>query len=913
MFRVVSKLVDKLEERGILIESERSHNMYDSNAKPCDDRAWIVKELIDSERKYVQDLEVLQNCARALQQHDLLSADRLHDLFSNLNNLVDFQRRVLIHLEDNARKPVEEQRFGRAFQVLEKNIDVYWPFCANYATALEVVGDEAGNIQRLKGLPGAEGCYLDPAYELPAFLIKPVQRICKYPLLLEQLSKKSDPNGPYFEELKSGLAIVQRCATQVNEVRRVQENKQLVADLAARVEDWKEHSLPQFGRLLLCETLTVVKGNTDREYIVYLFDRILLCCKDLQPAPSAGKKNSKSGGLLNKQRTPSTGSAGAPKKPGKTLTPLQLKGRIFINNVVAAKPEFLPAAPGVPGSYSLSVQWLAGEGVQESFSLRCKNEEQLKMWQSNLQRLIDDAKMQAQQQAMGEGDSMGYVSGSATPVNLAGTGANGRRNTGASQYGNGSSFPQTPISEIGHTMFPFTRADSQMSQYRSSNAEDNGVISTGAAMATAFGHHENGSGRVTPLSGLSRYSQPAEQRERQASLAPDSRPRAMTEDQGSSTMTQWRSNGSAVPPPLPRKTSSSSAGSGGDAHPGLRKASSSRQLRQQLPSGGSKLPYVTDGEVTTSPMQQAGYPEPVHPAVSRHRGESNAMAPTMIRAHSESGGSHHMVRNRSASTSQSAAPHQLFQQQQQQAGQHGAPPMPRSRNVSSTGPGADQLHINTGFGPRSHGIHPAHLQAPMSASPAPTASSNGTAHPYTSGPKRSSNSSNSTLDSLQSGPSRPGSTAASSPLTMSAGSSTGTGGGSNAIPKPATTSIPAVPQRSGSYGATGRTGSPVVHSNHSSNSSNHAVSVGNLVRVQVHSGGDVLSMAVPPTMAYAALVDKVASKLRAASLSSSDASNLKLKYIDEDGDRVGMHDDEDVQMALEVGKATGGDVVLYAA
>ncbi len=67
----------------------------------------------------------------------------------------------------------------------EPDFTVYEPFCANYAQALDIVVAEAPSIQRFKGMPGSEDCFLEPAYELPAFLIKPVQRICKYHLILE--------------------------------------------------------------------------------------------------------------------------------------------------------------------------------------------------------------------------------------------------------------------------------------------------------------------------------------------------------------------------------------------------------------------------------------------------------------------------------------------------------------------------------------------------------------------------------------------------------------------------------------------------------------------------------------------------------------------------------------------------------
>lgn len=810
----------------MLVESERQAQVEDLS-RPSDDRAFIVRELLESERKYVQDLEVMQNCARALQQNDILSPDKLHALFSNLNNLVDFQRRCLINLEDNARKPLDEQRFGRAFQMLESNFDVYWPFCSNYAQALEVVNEEAFNIQRLQGLPGTEGCYLDPAYELPAFLIKPVQRICKYPLLLEQLLKKSDPKSPYYNELKEGLAIVQRGAAEVNEVRRQQENHQLLRDLCSRVEDWKGHFIETFGRLMLCDSFLVAKGDTEREYVVYLFDKILLCCKEMTPVPT--KKGSKANSLL-KQKTASIGG----KRPKPSL---QLKGRIFMNNVEAAVGEMLPGPAGfVP---SLSVQW-KGDHENESFSLRCKNEEQLKQWQIAVTKCIEDARLRKIQAAAAAAAAAAAEanSGSSTPINMAGAGANGRRNTGPS----GSVFPQTPLSEHPHA-YPFSRTDSQMS-HRRTNDDDAEASGEGASAMYANG------GRSTPM-GASRFSQPAEQRERQMSLQGDTRPRARTEDQDSSVMSQWRSHSPAMPP-LPHQSSFSSSNSSEHT---LRKASSSRQLRQG--SAGH---------------QSSGYPRPrragaegsetdLPAAMDRHmhlggrpRGDSNAVPPHMLRAYSESSG--HQSRSRSASTSQVSLPAQL----------QNAPPVPRAHG---SGVAAEQLRVNTSY---------------LSRQPPTSNLSNSAVMD-----KRFSASSNSTMDSAQSGTSRPGSTATSSPLTMS-GSSVG-----GSAPK----GHPGNPQRTGSQGNVhGREGSPT--------------SSGNVIKVQVHYREDRYMLICLANITFPALVDKVFTKIRVCT-GQNLADSSRLKYLDEDGDRINMTNDDDVQMAIEHSRASGQDVELFVA
>lgn len=113
-----------------------------------------------------------------------------------------------------------------------------------------------------------------------------------------------------------------RVTDKVNEEKRRQDNAQAVTDLAHRVEDWKGHDLSSFGQLLLHENFVVIKSDNEREYSVYLFERIILCCKEVV---AQGKKDKKSNSILKR---PSS----------QRINKLQLKGRIFVNNVTAASP-----------------------------------------------------------------------------------------------------------------------------------------------------------------------------------------------------------------------------------------------------------------------------------------------------------------------------------------------------------------------------------------------------------------------------------------------------------------------------------------------------------------------------------------------------------------------------------------------
>jgi len=140
---------------------------------------------------------------------------------------------------------------------------------------------------------------------------------------------------PYYEELKSGQEATKRIADKINEAQRHAENEQTVKSLHARISDWKGHHLENFGELLLDDVFVVTKSEIDREYHVFLFEKIILCCKEAVTQPLKGGRGGKNN-VIRKQNAPSPLTL--PGGNGKTQknTPLLLKGRIFLGNVTQA-------------------------------------------------------------------------------------------------------------------------------------------------------------------------------------------------------------------------------------------------------------------------------------------------------------------------------------------------------------------------------------------------------------------------------------------------------------------------------------------------------------------------------------------------------------------------------------------------
>lgn len=92
-------------------------------------------------------------------------------------------------------------------------------------------------------------------------LIKPVQRLCLYPLVLHTLLKHTGPDDAGKEELEAALATVRRVADEVDEAGKRREHFLLAELVASRVEAKSQvtrNLLSSYGRVYLSGTLDVL-------------------------------------------------------------------------------------------------------------------------------------------------------------------------------------------------------------------------------------------------------------------------------------------------------------------------------------------------------------------------------------------------------------------------------------------------------------------------------------------------------------------------------------------------------------------------------------------------------------------------------------------------------------------------------
>ena len=118
---------------------------------------------------------------------------------------------------------------------------------------------------------------------LAAYLLKPVQRILKYPLLIKAMLKEAFTinynhfavNG--YQGMKTALDCMSEVADEINQMKRKHEITLRVNEIQSMLVGWQGQDLNSFGELLRHEQLKI-KGYR-RERQVFLFEKLFLVAK----------------------------------------------------------------------------------------------------------------------------------------------------------------------------------------------------------------------------------------------------------------------------------------------------------------------------------------------------------------------------------------------------------------------------------------------------------------------------------------------------------------------------------------------------------------------------------------------------------------------------------------------------------
>ncbi|XP_060519561.1 uncharacterized protein LOC132697864 isoform X2 [Cylas formicarius] len=243
----------------------------------------VLQEVLETETVYVADLnEVIEGYLDPWRgDPECPLAEHLHHLFSNIEEVYEFNRSFLDELRVANCDPTKT---ANVFLQHDSGFSVYNEYCAHYPRTMEVLG----NLQRdekMAPLFREKQQLLGHALPIGSYLLKPVQRILKYHLLLQRLSKQCEVQHKPAVDL--ALATMTGIATDINNMKRKHEHAVRVQEIQSQLYGWNGPDLTTFGELIAEGTFRV-QGARGRRH-VFLFERVLLLAKSKQDGALAYK------------------------------------------------------------------------------------------------------------------------------------------------------------------------------------------------------------------------------------------------------------------------------------------------------------------------------------------------------------------------------------------------------------------------------------------------------------------------------------------------------------------------------------------------------------------------------------------------------------------------------------------------
>ncbi|XP_043851215.1 FERM, ARHGEF and pleckstrin domain-containing protein 2 isoform X2 [Dromiciops gliroides] len=208
---------------------------------PTDNAYFIAKEILATERTYLKDLEVITVWFRsAVIKEEAMPGTLMTLLFSNIDPIYEFHRGFLREIEqrlalwEGASSTHEKGNLQRIGDIMLKNMQSLKEFTSYLQKHDEVLTELEKATRCLKKLEMVykefelqKVCYLP----LNTFLLKPIQRLIYYKLVLGRLCKHYLPGHPDYPDCKSALREISDMTSQLQNSLLRLENFQKLTEL----------------------------------------------------------------------------------------------------------------------------------------------------------------------------------------------------------------------------------------------------------------------------------------------------------------------------------------------------------------------------------------------------------------------------------------------------------------------------------------------------------------------------------------------------------------------------------------------------------------------------------------------------------------------------------------------------------
>eukprot|EP00484_Ammonia_sp_Unknown_P028543 CAMPEP_0197034938 /NCGR_PEP_ID=MMETSP1384-20130603/12862_1 /TAXON_ID=29189 /ORGANISM="Ammonia sp." /LENGTH=1140 /DNA_ID=CAMNT_0042464913 /DNA_START=88 /DNA_END=3510 /DNA_ORIENTATION=- len=260
---------------------EEQKQAQEKEAKRLRLRDRSIKELVETERQYVHDLEVLNDVyivpLTPSSKMQIVTTEQHRLLFNNIPSLYQLNSKFQSGLEqrhknwDHATSKIADE-----FLQFAPYFHMYQGYCNSHEQAAGLVSKLEIRSSKFKKF--VDAAQFDPkcnGLDLKSYLIKPLQRITKYTLILREIIKHTLEEHPDYADLQLAMQKINEVNITINEKMKTFDQRQKVRDIAARFTTNVDLVAP--ARYFIKEgKLTKICRKKDITYIFILFSDLLI-------------------------------------------------------------------------------------------------------------------------------------------------------------------------------------------------------------------------------------------------------------------------------------------------------------------------------------------------------------------------------------------------------------------------------------------------------------------------------------------------------------------------------------------------------------------------------------------------------------------------------------------------------------
>ncbi|XP_044753441.1 uncharacterized protein LOC123312918 isoform X2 [Coccinella septempunctata] len=193
-------------------------------------------EMVTSEASYLNSLNVLND--HFIKNLKITLTDSEYDLlFGKIEAVRQSSDKLILDLEKCWQDNILLHGVCDIIQKhAEEDFSVYIPYCENHTLLdqmMKKLRDRTFFSDTLKQLEASPVCQCLSLY---SFLMLPMQRITRWPLLLDAVLKRLEPHDPEYSTCQYVLATISKIVSQCNEAARNKEREREMLDIQSKME-----------------------------------------------------------------------------------------------------------------------------------------------------------------------------------------------------------------------------------------------------------------------------------------------------------------------------------------------------------------------------------------------------------------------------------------------------------------------------------------------------------------------------------------------------------------------------------------------------------------------------------------------------------------------------------------------------